>query len=101
MAEMLKHKDHPLKLSDLVAHLPGTCYVTRHSAHKAANVRKLKKALKNGFTYSKQGLGTSLVEVVSNCPSNMKMTPIEANKFVEEKMIPFYPLGDIKVPEVK
>jgi 2-oxoglutarate/2-oxoacid ferredoxin oxidoreductase subunit beta len=97
----IKTQGHPLKLSDLVAHLPGTCYVTRHSVHKAANIRKLKKALKNGFTYSKKGMGTSLVEVVSNCPSNMKLTPIEANKFVEEKMIPFYPLGDIKVPEVK
>lgn len=97
----IKVQGHPLKITELVANLPGTCYVTRHSVHKAGNVRKLKKAFKKAFQYQKKELGTSLVEIVSNCPSNWKMTPIEANKFVEEKMIPYYPLGDIKVPEVK
>lgn len=92
---------HPLKISDLVATLPGVAYVTRHSVHTVANVRKAKRAMRNAFEYQKQGLGYCLVEIVSNCPSNMKMTPLEANKFVEEKMIPFYPLGDLKKPEVK
>lgn len=92
---------YPLKISELLANLPGVAYVTRHSVHKPANVRKLKKALKTAIEYQMKGLGFCLVEVVTNCPSNMKMTPVESNKFVEEKMIPFYPLGDIKVPEVK
>lgn len=92
---------HPLKISELLAHLPGVAYVTRQAVNTPVNVRKAKKALKNALEYQKKGLGYCLVEIVTNCPSNMKTTALVANKFVEEKMIPFYPLGDIKVPEVK
>ncbi|ROL58835.1 2-oxoglutarate oxidoreductase, partial [Bacteroidetes/Chlorobi group bacterium ChocPot_Mid] len=97
----VKTQGHPFKISDVVATLPGTAYVTRQSVHKTTNVRKCKKALEKAIRYQQQGLGTCLVEVVSNCPSNWKMTPLESNKFVEESMIPFYPLGDLKVPEGK
>ncbi len=92
---------HPLKMADLIAPLPGVCFVTRQSVHKVSNIRKTKKALEKAIKYQQEKRGFCLVEVVSNCPSSWKMTPIEANKFVEEKMLPFYPLGDIKVPEVK
>lgn len=97
----VKTQGYPLKISELLANLPGVAYVTRQSVHKPVNVRKAKKAIKNAFDYAKQEKGFCLVEIVSNCPSNWKMTPLKSNKFVEEKMIPFYPLGDIKVPEVK
>ncbi|TAL69220.1 MAG: 2-oxoglutarate oxidoreductase [Bacteroidetes bacterium] len=97
----VKTQGHPLKIANLVASLPGAAYVTRQSVHKPANVRKTKKAFQKAFEYQKKGLGTCLVEIVSNCPSNWKMTPLESNKFVEDKMIPFYPLGDLKVPEGK
>ncbi|MFH1051928.1 MAG: thiamine pyrophosphate-dependent enzyme [bacterium] len=97
----VKTQGHPFKITDVVATLPGTAYVTRQSVHKTTNVRKCKKALEKAIKYQQQGLGTCLVEVVSNCPSNWKMTPLESNIFVEEKMIPFYPLGDLKVPEGK
>jgi 2-oxoglutarate ferredoxin oxidoreductase subunit beta len=92
---------YPLRITEMLATLPGVAYVTRQSVHKPANVRKTKKALKQALEYQKKGLGFCLVEVVTNCPSNMKMSAVDANKFVDEKMIPFYPLGDIKVPEVK
>lgn len=92
---------YPLVITNLLAQLPGVAYLTRQSVHKPANVRKCKKAIKQALEYQKQGKGFCMVEVVSNCPSNMKMSAVEANKFVEEKMIPFYPLGDIKVPEAK
>ena len=97
----VKVQGHPLKIADLVASLPGAAYVTRQSVHKPVNVRKAKKTFQKAFEYQKRGLGTCLVEIVSNCPSNWKMTPLESNKFVEDKMIPFYPLGDLKVPEGK
>jgi 2-oxoglutarate ferredoxin oxidoreductase subunit beta len=97
----VKVQGYPLFISNLLAMLPGVAYVTRQSVHKPANVRKTKKAMQKAFEYQKKGLGFCLIEIVSNCPSNMKMTPLEANKFVEEKMIPYYPLGDLKVPEVK
>ncbi len=89
----------PLKITELVAQLPGTYYVTRQSVHKPANVRKAKKAIEKGFQYQKDKKGTSFIEVVTNCPSNWKMTPIESNHWLDENMLPFYPLGDIKKPE--
>jgi 2-oxoglutarate ferredoxin oxidoreductase subunit beta len=94
----VKTQGYPLKISELLAMLPGVVYVTRQAVHTPTAVRKTKKALRQALEYQKQGLGYCLVEVVSNCPSNWKMTPLESLKFVEEKMIPYYPLGDIKVP---
>jgi len=90
---------NPLKITELVAQLPGTYYVTRQAVHTPANVRKCKKAIRNAFENQKLNKGTSFVEVVSNCNSGWKMTPVQANKWMVENMFPFYPLGDIKVPE--
>lgn len=97
----VKSMGYPLKVSELLATLPAVVYVTRQSVHTPTNVRKAKKALQKALEYQKQGLGFCLVEIISNCPSNWKMTPLESNRFIEEKMIPYYPLGDVKVPEVK
>lgn len=97
----VKTQGYPLKISELLAPLPGVAYITRQSVHKPANVRKAKKALRQALEYQKKGLGFCLVEIVSNCPSNWRMTPAQANQYIEEKMLAFYKLGDIKVPEVK
>jgi len=88
----------PLKITDLVAQLPGTYYVTRQSVHKPANVRKTKKAIEKAIEYQKLNKGTCFIEVVSNCPSNWKMTPVQSNNWLEENMLPYYPLGDLKTP---
>jgi 2-oxoglutarate ferredoxin oxidoreductase subunit beta len=88
---------NPIKISELVAQLPGTYYITRQAVHKPGNVRKTKKALKKAFENQQLKKGVSLVEVVSNCNSGWKMTPVKSNKWMEENMFPFYPLGDIKV----
>jgi 2-oxoglutarate ferredoxin oxidoreductase subunit beta len=86
----------PLKIADIVAILPGTHYVTRQSVHTPNAVRSLKKALTKSLQHQKQGMGTCFVEVVSNCPSGWKMTPLEANRWLVENMFPLYPPGDIK-----
>ena len=88
---------HPLKITELIAQLPGTYYVTRQAVHTPNHVRKTKKALRKAFENQKLKTGISFVEVVSNCNSGWKMTPVNANKWMEENMFPFYPLGDIKV----
>jgi 2-oxoglutarate ferredoxin oxidoreductase subunit beta len=88
---------NPVKMSELVARLPGTYYVTRQAVHKPGNVRKARKAIKKAFENQDLKKGLSLVEIVSNCNSGWKMTPVAANKWMEENMFPFYPLGDIKV----
>jgi len=95
----VKLMGNPLKMTDIVATLPGTYYVTRQSVHKPANVRKTKRAIQKAFEYQKRDKGTCFIEIVSNCPSGWKMTPVESNKWMEENMFPFYPLGDFKVPE--
>lgn len=87
---------HPLKIADLLAQLPGTCYVTRQAVHTPGHVRKTKKAIMKGFENQKAKKGTSIIEIVSSCNSGWKMTPVQANKWMEENMIPFYPLGDLK-----
>ena len=86
----------PLKISPLFAQLDGTCYVTRQSVHTPANTRKTKAALKQAFQNAMNGLGTSVVEVVSTCNSGWKMTPAQANKWMVENMLVQYPLGDLK-----
>ena len=87
---------YPLKISNILAQLDGTCYVTRQSVQTAGAVRKAKKSLRKAFENSMTGKGTSIVEVVSTCSSGWKMTPEQSNKWMEENMFPFYPLGDIK-----
>lgn len=94
----VKLMGNPLKMTDIVATLPGTYFVTRQSVHTPANVRKTKKAIRKAVEYQKLNKGLCFIEIVSNCPSGWKMTPVESNKWMEETMFPFYPLGDMKVP---
>ncbi|MBZ0202865.1 MAG: 2-oxoglutarate oxidoreductase [Ignavibacteria bacterium] len=89
----------PIRVSELISHLPGSFYVTRQAVNSATAVRKAKKAISNAFKYQKLRKGTCFVEIIGNCPSNWKMTPIEAAKFVDESMIKTFPLGDIKLPK--
>lgn len=95
----LKVMGHPLKITNLIANLPGAYYVTRQAVHTPNAVRKLKKALQKAFEYQKLNKGTCFIEIVSNCPSGWKMTPVETIKYIEEVMFPEYPLGDLKVPQ--
>jgi len=88
----------PLKITDLVGNLPGAYYVSRHSVHTPNAVRKLKKAVTKSLQYQMEGKGTCFIEVVSNCPSGWKMTPLQANEWLVENMLKEYPVGDLKVP---
>jgi 2-oxoglutarate ferredoxin oxidoreductase subunit beta len=88
---------HPLKMTELVAQLPGVHYVTRQAVHTPSGVRKAKKAMKNAFTFTAERKGLCFIEIVSNCNSGWKMTPRQSNTWMEDNMFPYYPLGDIKV----
>jgi 2-oxoglutarate ferredoxin oxidoreductase subunit beta len=88
---------NPLKITELVAQLPGTYYVTRQAVHTPAAVRKAKRAVRKAFELQAENKGVTFVEIVSNCNSGWKMPPVQANEWMEENMFPFYPLGDIKV----
>ncbi len=95
----VKKQGYPVRVCELVSQLDGAAYVVRRTAYKPVEIRRLRKALLTAFQVQMAGLGYSLVEVVSNCPTNWGMTPKESLKFVEERMIPYYPLGDYKVKE--
>ncbi|MDE7110122.1 MAG: 2-oxoglutarate oxidoreductase [Muribaculaceae bacterium] len=88
---------HPLEITDILATLPGTCYVTRQAVHTPAGARKTKAAIKKAFENALAKKGTSVVEVVSTCNSGWKLSPVKANEWMEENMFKHYPLGDLKV----
>lgn len=88
---------NPLKITELIAQLPGTYYVTRQAVHNPAAARKTKKAIRNAFEIQKLNKGISFVEVVSNCNSGWKLPPVKSNEWMVENMFPYYPLGDIKI----
>ena len=87
----------PIKMSELIANLPGTYYVTRQAVRTHKHVRKTKKAIKTAFENTRLRKGLSFIEIVSNCNSGWKMTPNESNIWMEEHMFSYFPLGDIKV----
>ena len=92
---------YPIQISELIAPLPGAYYVTRQSVNNSNGVRRTKKAIEKAFHYQRLNKGTCLVEIVGNCPSNWKMTPVECTRFVEENMLTTFPLGDIKIPKTE
>ena len=83
----------PMRVCELVATLDGAVYVERVALNTPANINKAKKAIKRAFEVQQQGLGFSLVEFLSTCPTNWGVTPADAMKWVSEKMIPYFPLG--------
>jgi 2-oxoglutarate ferredoxin oxidoreductase subunit beta len=87
----------PLKMSELLSKMDGSGYVVRRSLHDPSNIRKAKKAIRLAFEAQQRGLGFSMVELLSSCPTNWGLTPLEALKWVEDHMLPVYPLGDYKV----
>lgn len=89
----------PMHVSELISTIPGAAYVVRRSVHNVANVNKTKAAIKTAFQVQMEGLGLSLVEVLSSCPTNWHMTPPNALRWIEDAMIPVFPLGDYRVAE--
>ncbi len=87
---------YPLNITNILAGLQGTCYVTRQSVHTPASVRKTKAAIIKAIKNSMECKGTSLVEIVSTCSSGWKQTPVESNEWMVKNMFEKYPLGDIK-----
>ncbi|MFQ6015445.1 MAG: thiamine pyrophosphate-dependent enzyme [Anaerolineae bacterium] len=89
----------PIRMAELLANTPGASYVVRRSVHNLVGISRTKKAIKTAFQVQLAGLGFALVEVLSTCPTNWGMTPIESMKWIEERMIPYFPPGDYKVVE--
>ncbi len=87
----------PIRICEILSQLDGAAYVVRRSLHDVKHIRNAKKAIRQAFEVQQQGLGFSMVELLSTCPTNWGMSAAESLKWVEDYMIPTFPLGDYKV----
>ena len=87
---------YPIKICELLSSLDGPEYIERVAVNSVKNVMAAKKAIKKAFKNQVEGKGFSLVEVISSCPTNWGMTPKKALEWIDERMIPYYPLGVYK-----
>lgn len=83
----------PIRVCELLAQLDGAVYLERVATNTVANIKKAKKAIKRALEIQISGAGFSLVEVLSTCPTNWGLNPIDSMKWMEDNMIPYYPLG--------
>jgi 2-oxoglutarate ferredoxin oxidoreductase subunit beta len=90
------HCGFPIKVCEMLSELEGPEYLARVTVNNVKNVNNAKKAIKKAFQNQIDGKGFSLVEVLSTCPTNWGMTPAKALQWIDEKMIPYYPLGVYK-----
>jgi 2-oxoglutarate ferredoxin oxidoreductase subunit beta len=88
---------YPIRVSEMFSKLDGASYIVRRSLHDTKNIRMAKKAIRMAFETQVRGLGFSMVELLSICPTNWGISPLNSIKWLEEKMIPYYPLGDYKI----
>jgi 2-oxoglutarate ferredoxin oxidoreductase subunit beta len=89
----------PIRMSELLASLVTPGYITRQAVLRPKHINKAKKAIKQAFAYQAENRCFTFVEVISTCPTNWGMTPTDAIDWAEQTLLPYYPLGDFKVPE--
>lgn len=90
------HCGKPIRIAEMLATIDGARFVERVAVNNPANVRKAKRAIMNCFKNQLEGNGFGIVEVLSTCPTNWGLTPVDALKRVEEEMMPYYPLGNLR-----
>jgi 2-oxoglutarate ferredoxin oxidoreductase subunit beta len=90
---------HTLRLTEMLATAPGVAYAVRRSMHSPAEIRRTKKAITLAFQAQTMGLGLSLVEILSSCPTNWHMDAPHALEHIRDKLLPVFPMGDFRVHE--
>lgn len=90
---------YPLKMAELLAQNQGSAYICRTAVNNPANVIRTKKSIKKALQMQMQKKGFTMVEILSTCPTNWGLSPLEALTWLEENMIPYYPLGEFVVKE--
>lgn len=90
----------PIRMAELLAGLSGAAYVVRRSVYDIRTIKDSKKAIRTAFRAQMAGAGFSLVEFLSSCPTNWRLTPDRALDWIKETMVPYYPLGDYKVSNI-
>ena len=92
----VNYSGYPVRICEMLSTLSGVAYAERVAVNNVPNIRKAKAAIKKALTAQIEKKGFSIVEVLSGCPTNWGMTPLEALKWIDDKMIPYYPLGVYK-----
>jgi 2-oxoglutarate/2-oxoacid ferredoxin oxidoreductase subunit beta len=87
---------YPIRVAELLAALDGTRYIARGAVNNAANIRKTRQYIKKAFEAQMSGIGFTMVEILSPCPTNWTMDPIQAVEWLEKNMVPVFPLGEVK-----
>lgn len=95
----VERQGYPIRVAEFMSALDGAAYVARRSLHDARNIRMAKKAIRTAFEAQRQGLGFTMVELLSTCPTNWGLSPASARVWLEEHMLLYYPVGDFKVSE--
>jgi 2-oxoglutarate ferredoxin oxidoreductase subunit beta len=90
----------PIRIAELMAGLPGAAYVSRCSVYDIRTIKQAKKAIRRAFQTQMEGAGFSLVEFLSSCPTNWKLTPRQALVWIKQTMVPYYPLDDYKIADM-
>ena len=83
-------------MCEMLAAVPSSYYIERVAVNNTANIAKAKKAIAKAFRLQMEGKGFTMIEVLSTCPTNWGMTPLKANQWLKDNMVPYYPLGVIK-----
>ena len=86
----------PIRVAEMLATIEGSAYIERCAVNSNANIIRTKKAIRKAFETQMAGKGFSLIEILSPCPTNWGQSPVEAMKWLEDNMIPYYPLGVMK-----
>jgi len=87
---------YPLRVCELLSSLPGAVYLERIALNSPANISKTRRAIRKSFLTQIEKKKFSLVEILSPCPTAWRLSPLKALEWLEENMIPYYPLGVIK-----
>jgi 2-oxoglutarate ferredoxin oxidoreductase subunit beta len=95
----VKQHGYPMRMAEIIAGLPGASYVVRRTVYDPKTIRQAKKAVLTAFKAQLAGLGLSLVEFLSSCPTNWHMSPPDALTWIRDTMVPYFPLGDFKVTD--
>jgi 2-oxoglutarate ferredoxin oxidoreductase subunit beta len=91
-----EREGHPLKMAEIIAGLAGTAFSARVAVDSIRHIRQAERALKRAFSVQTQGLGFGFIEFLSTCPTNWRLSPLEANARIERELIPYFPLGTYK-----
>jgi len=91
-----KNDGHPVNMAEIIATLPGTVYSARVTCHNLKGIRTARKAMHRAFQAQVEKRGFALIELLSACPTNWRMTPQQSLQRMEDEMIPAYPLGTYK-----